>query len=235
MVQLTKMNMRNIAVICSAAVLMLIGSTMAYFSSSDRTTNRLTAWWHFDIVLTEEHWNPEDGIYVLPGDIIEKDPRIVNNGISAYVFLRVSVPCASPASEYETGTNQGKIERAANAEPLMPLYKFVTNGIHASAYNDFQMVHTSCWKLLYDFPALKDGYYIYTYAYTDVKGNLRPLDNGETTEYPLFDAIKLCNFNETYDGTEKSILVEALGIQSDNLEITDPTPENVWTLLKNRG
>ncbi len=235
MAQLVKKNMRNIAVICSAAVLMLIGSTMAFFSSTDGTTNRLISKQHFDIKLTEENWHPESGINILPGDILDKDPRITNNGVKAYVFLRVSVPCASPALEYETGTNQGKIERAADTTPLIPLYKFVVNDMSSSAHSEFQLVHTNCWKLLENSPVIHNGCYVYIYAYTDTTGALRSLDRGETTEEPLFDAVKLCNYNETFDGTEESILVEALGIQSDNLEIADLTPENVWTLVGNKG
>ncbi len=239
MVRRKKTKLRNIAAICSAAVLMLIGSVMAYFSSKDEASNRLTAWWRFDITLTEENWDPDSGESVVPGDILPKDPKITNGAASAYVFMKVTVPCVSPEIEHENGDNAGKIRETISAENPIPLYKFgVKSGdsyLFDENLNTNQKVNTG-WTLLNGMPKQQGNYYIYVYAYTDGDA-LKRMDRMQTTETPLFDAVKICNFNEASGLMEKdmSILVEARGIQCDNLEIVSPTPENVWALLADRG
>ena len=235
LVQFTKRNVRNIAVICAAAVLMLIGSTMAYFTSFDETTNRLTSWGSLDILLTETNWDPGSGVDALPGDTLPKNPKITNQGVAAYVFLRVTVPCGSPVIEYETGEHAGGMEYAADNTAPIPLYKFVANGSAALPATTVQAVYSNCWTLLEHYPILQNGCYVYVYAYTDTAGNLRSLDRGESTEQPLFDAVKLCNYNETFAETDGSIWVEALGIQRDNLDLAVQSPETIWALLGSRG
>lgn len=64
------------------------------------------------------------------------------------------------------------------------------------------------------------------------------LGTSETTDKPLFDAVKLCNFNENSSITgDQSVIVEALGIQSENLGLAESemTPEKVWEPLGKRG
>ena len=222
-------HIRTAALIISAAVLTLISSVMAYFSSSDETTNRLTAAWNFSITLTEENWDPQNGVNALPGDIIPKDPRILNNGITAYVFLRVTVPCDKPQVEKPSGDID--IENT-----VIPLYKFIAGVNCDETYTAAQAYNDSCWTQI-GTPQTENGKCVYVYAYTD-NGAMKQLEMGETTETPLFDSVKLCNFNEKPFGDDdkviggnQNILVEALGIQSDHLGLDDLTPEKVWGLL----
>ena len=57
------------------------------------------------------------------------------------------------------------------------------------------------------------------------------LGTAEATPETLFDAVKLCNFNENSSVTgTQSILVEAVGIQSENLGLSEINPETVWQL-----
>ena len=73
--------------------------------------------------------------------------------------------------------------------------------------------------------------YIYVYAYTD-GANLNPLHQNEITN-PLFDKLKLWNFNESYDQNNyHGVRVEALGIQTDLPGHDAGDIVEIWQLLE---
>ena len=75
MVRFEKKHVRSFVVILSLAVLVVIGSTVAYFSSKDESSNRFVVG-RFDITLTETRWDPDSGKDVVPGDELEKNRRL---------------------------------------------------------------------------------------------------------------------------------------------------------------
>ena len=56
---------RSFASPLALIVIMFIGSTIAYFTSTDAVINRLQSS-NFDIILTESNWNPADGQNLMP-------------------------------------------------------------------------------------------------------------------------------------------------------------------------
>ncbi len=71
-----------------------IGSTFAYFTSQDEATNAFTLG-DIEIDLTEENWDEDNGVNILPMQTIAKDPAVTNTGSNdAYIFLKVIIPQA---------------------------------------------------------------------------------------------------------------------------------------------
>ena len=109
MTQIKKKYIKIFAAICSAAALMLISSTIAYFTSTDVVTNKFVSS-RLDIVLTETKWNPQAAGEVMPGDELDKNPQVMNmERIDAYVFLRVTVPCDTEMVDNNDGSPKGTI------------------------------------------------------------------------------------------------------------------------------
>ena len=110
-------------IISLGLMIVLLTVTLAMFTSGDLVTNRFSGG-RVDISLIEPNWDYEDGLNVVPGEIIAKDPYVVNNEkLDVYVFLKVIVPCDSDiVIEDDQGNGKGK--------PLdgivypVPLYKF---------------------------------------------------------------------------------------------------------------
>ena len=235
MARIKKEQIKSLAVVCSAAVLAVIGSTMAYFTSTDQVTNQLIGS-RFDITLTETKWSPDKGRNVVPGDELDKNPQIVNEErTTGYVFMRVTVPCDSQMVDNDDGTPLG------SKKENVPMYKFMVH-IAGDVYridetfSPAQAVN-SYWTLLHEgnntytsFDSENDMYeYVYAYA---INGSLIPLAKGETTE-PLFDKLQLWNFNEEYDpGKSHSVEVTAFGIQADLPGYSADLIEDIWELAK---
>ena len=120
MIKPRKKYFKSIVVLASAAALVVVGSVMAYFSSTDQTTNKFTGS-RFDIFLMETRWDAEKAKGVLPGDELEKNPQVINKEhTDGYIYLRVTVPCDVQMVDNDNGTPK------ANALENVPMYKFVT-------------------------------------------------------------------------------------------------------------
>lgn len=79
---------RILIVSLAIALILVIGSTFAWFTSTDSVTNRLTASSDYGVSITETFTPPEDWV---PGQEINKDVGAVNTGnISAFVRLALS-------------------------------------------------------------------------------------------------------------------------------------------------
>ena len=75
-----------------AIVIIITGGIFAYLTSTNHKSNIFTVG-SIKISLTEPNWNPSNAIDFLPGDTINKDPKINNIGRnSAYVYLKVVNP-----------------------------------------------------------------------------------------------------------------------------------------------
>ena len=76
--KLQKKHFKSLAVIAAVTTLVIISSTMAYFSSKDNTTNKFVGS-RFDVMLLETDWDPEKAQNVIPGEELDKNPQIVNS------------------------------------------------------------------------------------------------------------------------------------------------------------
>ena len=154
----------------------------------------------------------------------------------------------------ETGSKGTKVK--------VPMYKFMimTNGRNTpddknddtyaydhsiengSTANYFDQNINGGWTLMNNMSGMSgvglstDGKtYTYIYAHTGNDEKLLPLKPDTQTEYPLFDKIKIVNFDENYDPNRNySILVEAYGIQSYFLRENNGTtydPVDVWNMI----
>ena len=233
-------HIRTFSFICSVAVLAVISSIMAYFTSTDAVTNKLVGS-QFDIILVETKWNPEKAREVLPGDELDKNPQVINNErTDAYVFLRVTVPCDTEMVDNNNGTPAGTIGENSR----VPMYKFmVSQGTAPETYivdetlSAKQEVH-SHWVLVngnndYTSYNSEKQQYVYVYGYSEDGTSLTPLKKGEITE-PLFDKLQLWNFSdrEFESNNDHSVKVEALGIQADLPNLTANNISEIWAILE---
>ena len=234
--------------------------TLAMFASFDEVTNVFNAG-KVDIILTESNWNPENAKNVVPEQVIEKNPKIRNNEemVDTYVFLKVVVPYIDTSSA-DTGN---QLENNSNSKGTkltettsIPLYKFVvtttSNNVSTDSYNTTltseQQVHNG-WYLLSGYPKqnIENKTYTYVYAHiqTDSYGNnitdpsvkMMPLMAGHETQNPLFDKIRVVNFNEVNLDTNRdySIQIDAYGIQANFLRDNNTTtndPSQVWAMIE---
>lgn len=241
-----------ILLIC--AVILMI--TLAMFTSFDEVTNVFEAG-KVDIILTETKWHPGDGENVVPEQVIDKNPRITNNEkmVDTYVFLKVVVPYVDTSGENDTnqleknsGTQKGILRTETTHTPL---YKFVVTEGDTDTYDttvtDNQRIHNG-WYLLRA-PQKDETKKTYTYIYAHVATNsttgenndpaqLMPLKAGFSTQYPLFDKIRVVNFNEKNFNYNRdyNIYIEAYGIQANFLQQNNTTtndPVTVWNILQN--
>ena len=248
MKRIEKRHVWSILVVCSAAVLIVIGSTVAFFTSKDETTNHFVGS-QFDILLSETKWDPEQALNVVPGATLEKNPQVTNNERTpGYIFLRVTVPCDTQHIDAADGTP------AASAN--VPLYKFMvlegdtgltteglatqTEGEGANSKRYYydphltgqQAVH-SHWSLVAGYPVADAETKQLTYVYAYTAGSaLTALREGETTE-PLFDKLLVWNFDESFDPQRShTVRVEAFGIQAN---LTGLSISQIWSILDDGG
>jgi len=87
--------------------LLLVGSTMAYLTDMDSKTNVFT-FGNVDVEISEPHWVPADGLNIIPGQTLPKDPKVTNTGsTNAYVFMKTSIPCVNNKPVFTFTLNSG--------------------------------------------------------------------------------------------------------------------------------
>lgn len=80
-----------IAAIAVLAIVLIAGSSIAYFNSKDTADNVFTVG-NVKIELTEEHWDPEKEHIISAKASFKKEPIVKNTGSNdAYVRLKVNV------------------------------------------------------------------------------------------------------------------------------------------------
>ena len=246
---------KNLIFAASLLILFIFSTIMAYFSSVDAVTNRLEAA-NLDILLTETKWNPAKGEDIVPNEELHKNPEIINKDkTSAYVFLRVTVPYilgvtveyrADQTAEDEEGNSTIIAHHGENMPRItdpMPMFKFIVTdnkGIDnlSNTLTYEQLVHDDCWyQLSYEIDkSARNIVYLYAYAAkTNDEIQMISLSKGEKTAKPLFDKIRLINYDEgSFLNGSYSVDVEAFAIQTDCLidgETTSSDPNKVWMIL----
>lgn len=89
------------------ALILVVGGVIAYFTDTDSATNEFTLG-NVAIDLQEPSWVAADGLNLMPGDSVAKDPQIENTGSTgAYMFLKVTEPCYNNQTVFDFTTNSG--------------------------------------------------------------------------------------------------------------------------------
>ena len=148
---------------------------------------------------------------VQPNQRIPKDFHVDNQGSAdAYVFLSVTVPYVTIASQKADGTYLPAMAQ--------PLYSFKAN---------------PGWTLVEDRVSGDRATYVYAYATGSGAGQMTVLGPGKSTG-KLFDELVTLNYVEgTVDGTEKEVVAQAYAIQAQHLGEGNDTPDAIWKLVKN--
>lgn len=68
---------------------LVIGMTYAYFTDTETKTNTFTVG-DLDITL-EEEWKPDDGKDIVPGDSVEKEPKVIATKGDSYMRVVMSI------------------------------------------------------------------------------------------------------------------------------------------------
>jgi len=87
------MSKKKVAVILASTVLiasLVIGGTLAYLTSSAEVTNTFTMG-DVKISLAEPAWVPADGLGMLPGDTVPKDPTVTEVEGSSYMRIKMEI------------------------------------------------------------------------------------------------------------------------------------------------
>ena len=185
--------------------LFFIGGTMAYFTDTTTVTNTFTLG-NVQISLSEPSYNENAALALMPGAEIDKDPTITNVGASpAYVFIKITEPCYNNQKIFTYTINAGwSIVGTAGT-------CVASTGVSTAAT-------------------------VYAYGTSaQMTELLTTSGNDETTA--LFDEVTLLNsltqadvvaLNEwdAINGNDIKIVVDAYGIQSENLPASDSS--SVW-------
>lgn len=109
------------AAACCATL--VVGGALAFFSDTETKTNTFTVITSSDFDkdgwVTEPEWDktPEDHTNIVPGQVITKDPTVINStSTDAWTYLKVEVPRATfKATGETTATEQDLFTFKANA------------------------------------------------------------------------------------------------------------------------
>ena len=66
-------------------MLLLVLLTLAFFTSFDEVTNAFEGG-RVDIVLKEENWNPQNAKKIVPGKVLDKDPKIMTEQMCMFFW-----------------------------------------------------------------------------------------------------------------------------------------------------
>ena len=219
------------AMIITLLLIVVLITTMAMFASKDLITNTFKSG-SIDIELFEPNWKASAARNIVPGTELAKDPTIKNaDELDAYVFLRVTIPCASYYIE-DKSNEKGK--SLTDGTTAVPLYKFnITGGEYGDETSFEQTVRTANWTLVEHGGDETGYYYVYGYKGSNTADALARLPKDGVTE-ALFDKVILTNINEVkLDRTrDYSIRVEGFGIQADYLGMETNDPLTVWQRIK---
>ena len=200
------------------ALVMLIGSILAYFTDTDTATNKFTLGDEVQISVVENNtWvkNASTGLWenstaegIHPGAVVNKEPSIHNDSATtpAYVFAEVIVPCYA-----STGTTADT-----------PLFTLNNIGAGWVKISSSETVNTTD----------KTITYVYAYA-TAAAGPMTQLAANSTTTTPVFSTVTLApTLTAAQAATAPStpdVTVVAKGIQTDGYTAT--TPSAIYALI----
>lgn len=218
-----KKNLQKAVVATALIGTLCIGGIMAYFTDADTQTNTFTVG-KVSLDLQDPNWQPPKDI--TPGQEIEKDPQIKNDGINdEYVFMEVVVPYANVTIANEDGT-----KAAEKADTELFSYDVKDGWVEIGT------------------PTKDEGKKTVTHLYAyGTKEQMTAVSANQTTG-SLFDWVRFANVveDEGLEETTQHIVLNAYGIQTDNINDgkTDLdginndgkiTPDEIWKVLKNQA
>lgn len=192
------------------ALVVLIGSVLAYFTDTDTATNIFTLGDKIEIEIVENNawtkdgqttnWINANATNIHPGTVVSKEPSIRNKSTTtpAYVFAEVVVPCYA-----STGTTADT-----------PLFTLNNIGAGWTKISSNETVDSTS----------KTIKYVYAWGTSTA---MTTLAANTTTTTPVFTSVTLAptltaDQKETASATP-NIVVNGYGIQIDNLTVTSPT------------
>jgi hypothetical protein len=184
----------------------------AYFTDTDTATNVVTVG-EVKIDLTEPNWNNNHA--TTPNETVAKDPQVTNIGKSdAFVYLEVVIPYANVVTTAPDGT--------VNKQAWTELFYYDIND---------EWVEVS--KVIYN---EKTGTATHVYAYVgDDASSLEAISKDETTA-TLFDSITMVSLidGQGYENKIQSVVINACGIQSNDIMNGETNPTIVWDVICNQ-
>lgn len=226
------MKKRRILIIAAAAAcavtLVVVGVIRGYFTEVEVKENKITIG-NISINLTEGSFDPETTYPVVPGSVVEKAPKIANDGNrDEFVLMTVTVPKAQVTLLDESGSNKGNPKTGLDS--IQQLFRLVAEQTDPNTVlqvptvsgRDIDFTYHSGsdtgegadgWVLLTSDTTGSD-YDLYVFGY-----NKKMLPADETVT--LFDKVQLKSFidGEKKDGV--TIGVKGYGIQADYLRGTN--------------
>lgn len=189
---------KSIVVATVLVAVLLIGGLLAYFTDTDTATNVFTLGDNVEISLSETAWVAANGTGIHPGANIANNPIITNDSTTtpAYVFAEVIVPCYDSDSDGDADDALFTLDTIGSGWTL----------ISTSAVNTTNKTIT------------------YVYAYGSASAMTLLTSSSSTTA--VFSSVTLkSTLTETQRATAgtTNIVVNAYGIQTDGLGVTDPT------------
>lgn len=191
---------------------LLVSVISAYFTDAETVTNTFTTG-EVSLDLQEPSWDPDNAENIVPNQVIEKDPQILNDGTNEeYVFMTVAVPFVE---DLVTANADGTKNDPADTELF--LYEINEGWVEIGT------------------PVVDGGNVIHTYAYgTDTE--MTKLAANVTTP-ALFDEVTFVNAVEKQqlENTTKEIVINAYGIQTENVNGGKTAPADVWMVIQNQA
>lgn len=193
--------------------IMAAGSTTAYFTDGDTATNTFTVG-KISLDLQEPDWEPEDGEDLTPGETIEKNPKIENDGTNeAFVFAEVIVPYRNII----TANKDGSKNRAADTE----LFTYTVNRGWTELGQPVQNI------------VKETVTHLYVYG---TKEECSELAKGEITP-AIFDRVKFADVVEGQglENTVQEIKINVYGIQTTDVDGGKKAPAEIWPILSSQA
>ncbi|MBR3134406.1 MAG: SipW-dependent-type signal peptide-containing protein [Clostridia bacterium] len=190
---------KTIAVAIVLALVLLIGGMLAFFTDTDTATNVFVLGDNIEISLSETDWDPADANGIHPGAVVDKNPVITNDSTTtpAYVFAEVIVPCYSSN---------------ANTTIDTPLFSLDTIGSGWNLMSTSSIDQTN-----------KTITYVYNYGTASGMTSLA----AEASTPAVFATVTLDDdltaAQKATASATTNIVVNAYGIQIDNLGVTAPS------------
>lgn len=203
-----------VALVLTVALCLGIAGISAYFTDADTATNTFTIG-EISLDLQEPSWVGNDNAKdIVPMQTIAKDPQILNDGVNdEFVFMTVAVPYANIVTANDDGTKNA----AADTE----LFNYTVD----SAWVEIGTSNKDTAK----------GVVVHTYAYGTDAAMTRLVKGAKTPA--LFSSVTFANAIED-EGLEKSskdIVINAYGIQADNINGGKTAPTDVWSVISNQA
>lgn len=196
-----------------AIMMSSLAGISAYFTDTDTATNTFTVG-EVSIDLQEPNWNGDTDI--TPNMTTAKDPQVLNDGASdAFVFLEVVVP-------YRDNIVIADADGTKNVAATAELFTYTIK-------DGWVEVGTPTTDA-------EAGVVKHVYAYIgDNTSDLKALAANETTP-TLFDEITFVNAveNQGLENQELDVVINAYGIQTNDINGGKTDPAGVWEVVMNR-